>query len=263
MLRRLALAGMVALLVGGAACAQTPEPETPEPAQDDLFGISIEALRTRANAGDAEAQHTLGMRHFTGFGVPQDDVAAAAWHRQAEKQGHEDAQFYFGAKYANGEGVRQDYAEALVWLNRAIDNTVPSKREEYAEMRDQVQGFLDVNESKRTRAEAGDPNAQYDLARDYRFGNGVPQNYAEALVWYRRAADNFRWEGLFSARAQGAVTRPTAKPWLTVTAECPEQPSLLTLRDSWGPPPLAAKSLLSHTLKRSTMVCRHTRSHEG
>ena len=169
MLRRLALAGMVALLVGGAACAQTPEPETPEPAQDDLFGISIEALRTRANAGDAEAQHTLGMRHFTGFGVPQDDVAAAAWHRQAEKQGHEDAQFYFGAKYANGEGVRQDYAEALVWLNRAIDNTVPSKREEYAEMRDQVQGFLDVNESKRTRAEAGDPNAQYDLARDYRF----------------------------------------------------------------------------------------------
>ena len=41
-LHRLALAGMVAFLLGAAACA-----ETPEPAQDD----SIEATRTRANAG--------------------------------------------------------------------------------------------------------------------------------------------------------------------------------------------------------------------
>ena len=49
MLRRVTLAGMVALLVGGAPLAQTPEP-----AQDN----SIEAVRTRANAGDAEAQVT-------------------------------------------------------------------------------------------------------------------------------------------------------------------------------------------------------------
>ena len=41
-LHRWALAGMVAFLLGAAACA-----ETPEPAQDD----SIEATRTRANAG--------------------------------------------------------------------------------------------------------------------------------------------------------------------------------------------------------------------
>ena len=41
-LHRLALAGMVAFLLGAAACA-----ETPEPAQDD----SSEATRTRANAG--------------------------------------------------------------------------------------------------------------------------------------------------------------------------------------------------------------------
>ena len=44
MLPRLALAGMVALLVGAAPLAQTPEP-----AQDD----SIELVRTLANAGDA------------------------------------------------------------------------------------------------------------------------------------------------------------------------------------------------------------------
>ena len=84
-LRRLVLAGVVALLVGGAACAETPEPETPEPetpepetpdaqtpepAQDD----SIEAVRTRANAEDAEAQYNLGFMYATGQGVPEDDV---------------------------------------------------------------------------------------------------------------------------------------------------------------------------------------------
>ena len=69
-LRRLALAGMVALLVGAAPLAQTPEP-----AQDD----SIEALRTRANAGDAQAQFSLGLMCDFGLGVPQDDVEAYKW----------------------------------------------------------------------------------------------------------------------------------------------------------------------------------------
>ena len=45
-LRRLTLAGIVALLMGAAPLAKTPEP-----AQDD----SVEAVRTRANAGDAQA----------------------------------------------------------------------------------------------------------------------------------------------------------------------------------------------------------------
>jgi len=51
MLRRLALAGMVVVLVGG-----TPFAQTREAAQDDF----IESLRTRANAGDADAQFSLG-----------------------------------------------------------------------------------------------------------------------------------------------------------------------------------------------------------
>ena len=58
MLRRVTLAGMVALLLGAAPLAQTPEP-----AQDDIDDLIeaalIEALRTRANAGDASAQYIL------------------------------------------------------------------------------------------------------------------------------------------------------------------------------------------------------------
>ena len=52
MLPRLALAVMVALLLGAVPLAQTAEP-----AQDDSF--DFEALLTRANAGDASAQYIL------------------------------------------------------------------------------------------------------------------------------------------------------------------------------------------------------------
>jgi TPR repeat protein len=40
-----------------------------------------------------------------------------------------------------------------------------------------------------TRAEHGDAKAQFDVASAYYLGRGVSQDYAEALRWYRMAAD--------------------------------------------------------------------------
>ena len=97
-LRLSVLVAVTALLVGGAACA-----ETPEPAQDD----SIEAVRTRANGGDAEAQVTLGVMHAEGRGVPQDAVEAVAWYGKAAEQGLAEAQYNLGVMYAEGRGVPQ------------------------------------------------------------------------------------------------------------------------------------------------------------
>ena len=39
------------------------------------------------------------------------------------------------------------------------------------------------------RAEPGDANAQYELARLYYQGKGVPRDYAQAFSWYHKAAD--------------------------------------------------------------------------
>ena len=41
----------------------------------------------------------------------------------------------------------------------------------------------------RSKAEAGDPAAQYNLGGMYRSGEGVPKDAAEAVKWYRKAAD--------------------------------------------------------------------------
>ena len=129
-LRRLALAGMVAFLLGAAPLAQTPEP-----IQDDR----IEALRTRANAGDADAQTRLGSMYYFGLGVPQDDVEAVAWYRKAAEQGQADAQLSLGFMYSGGRGVPQDDVEAYKWFNLATTYAdAKGQRERFAEARDRA-----------------------------------------------------------------------------------------------------------------------------
>ena len=48
-------------------------------------------------------------------------------------------------------------------------------------------------------AESGDASAQYNLASMYYNGEGVPQNYNEAIRWYKKAADQE------DAKAQGVL----------------------------------------------------------
>jgi len=44
-------------------------------------------------------------------------------------------------------------------------------------------------EELRSRAEQGDASAQSYLGMKYDYGQGVPQDYAEAVKWYRLAAE--------------------------------------------------------------------------
>ena len=87
----------------------------PVQAQDNLSAQQLADLRARAEAGDTEAQFTLGVIYATGEGVPQDSAEAVRWYRLAAEQGYPDAQFALGFAYANGEGVPQDSAEAVRW----------------------------------------------------------------------------------------------------------------------------------------------------
>ena len=43
----------------------------------------IEAIRIKAEQGDAEAQFNLGILYDNGQGVPQDDAEALKWYRKA------------------------------------------------------------------------------------------------------------------------------------------------------------------------------------
>ena len=56
----------------------------------------VEALKAKAEQGDASAQFRLGFMYNTGEGVPQDDAEAVKWYRLAAEQGDASAQFNLG-----------------------------------------------------------------------------------------------------------------------------------------------------------------------
>ena len=103
-----------------------------EPTETD----DIAALRVMANAGDAEAQLSLGVMYANEHVVPQDYAQAVAWYRKAAEQGHAAAQFNLGFAYKYGEGVPQDYVEAHKWFNLAASRASAENQKQYAEGRD-------------------------------------------------------------------------------------------------------------------------------
>ena len=134
--RLAALAILAALALCVPVQAQTPE---------------IDALRVRAEAGDAEAQDDLGIMYANGRGVPEDDAEAVRWFRLAADQGVGTAQSNLGVMYHTGDGVTQDYAEPMRWYRLAAD-----------------QGYA---------------RAQSNLGLLYENGEGVSQDYVQAHMW--------------------------------------------------------------------------------
>ena len=67
-------------------------------------------LQKKAEAGDAEAQVTLGWMYYAGEDyagkeVPKDFVESAKWYRRAAEQGNAEAQSALGELYFRGIGV--------------------------------------------------------------------------------------------------------------------------------------------------------------
>jgi formylglycine-generating enzyme required for sulfatase activity len=85
--------------------------------------IGLQRTVDLANAGDADAQYSLGVLYGRGvwkhFEVPEDDAEAVKWFRLAAEQGHANAQFDLGKLYLHGFDVTQDYVEAYVWFSVA------------------------------------------------------------------------------------------------------------------------------------------------
>ena len=80
---------------------------------------------------------------------------------------------------------------------KASDSVLTATRQEVIlAIQEAVQG-TDVNRIL-NRADAGDSIAQYEMALRYADGEGVPQNYRDAMAWFAKAAangnDNAQWK---------------------------------------------------------------------
>ena len=127
---------VVAVLIWGIL-AWFPLDQGPTPETD--------ALRARAEAGDAEAQFSLGGMYEYGVGVPQDYVEAVRWHRLAADQGHAGGQSALAGMYSDGEGVSRDRVEAHMLLNLAAAQPRP-ERETYVRGRDRAADLMTADQ---------------------------------------------------------------------------------------------------------------------
>jgi hypothetical protein len=118
------------------------------------------ALPPLAQAGDADAQVSLGYMYQNGQSFEQSYSRAAHWYRRAAEQGHALAQFALGELYAGGLGLEQDYFMAAYWF--------------------------------RVAALGDNVSAQMRLAHLYENGLGLARDYAAAALWYSRVSQASR-----------------------------------------------------------------------
>jgi TPR repeat protein len=191
----------------------SPQPRSPEkPVQSQLTATESSSLRAKAEGGDASAQFSLGKAYEEGNGVPQDDETAAKWYRKAADQHDAVAENHLGVMYRTGRGVDRDKEESVRWYHKAAKRGNPQALFNLGVSYYNGDGvpsdstlaycwFLLAQEAgnpaaddavKRSAEEGGQkvtPEALLQIASMYEKGTDLPQSYADAAKWYRKAAD--------------------------------------------------------------------------
>jgi TPR repeat protein len=154
-MKKLTIAFLAALAVHGSALAGFAEGANAYNARN--YALALKEITPLARAGNADAEHLLGLMYYMGRGVPRDYRQAFAWHYKAAQQGKADAQYVVGAMYYTGNAVPQDEKLAVQWFHKA--------------------------------AEQGHPEAQYALGLMYRSHvAGLPQDVVIAYMLWNLAA---------------------------------------------------------------------------
>tara|TARA_R110000787_G_scaffold262422_2_gene367862 strand:+ start:12886 stop:13635 length:750 start_codon:yes stop_codon:yes gene_type:complete len=139
----------------------------------------------------AVASYEDGLRAYK---ADQVSAARELW-EQAAEAGDKRAQFELGRLYERGKGriLRRDFASAIKWYNAAAEQAYPeafyalgSMSENGDGMRqDYLQALRYYNLAVR---HAGLPKAYFAVGQMYFHGRGVPQDYLKAIESYISAA---------------------------------------------------------------------------
>ena len=154
---------------------------------------SLDELRKRAEAGDAEAQYSLFLKYKEGESPVEDRPEAVAWLRKAAEAGHAMAQVTLGLLYREGKrGVARNPEEAVQWFRKAAEQGNASGESELGLMYERGEGVSkDEAEAVRWYTRAADhglPISKFDLAFMYENGRGVPADVDKAIALYEESA---------------------------------------------------------------------------
>jgi len=179
------------LLAIPASSAQTVNPQTGavcEPQPTD-----IDALRSKAETGDASAEYELGRSILSPRPTDSELASAMPWFRRSAEQGYAPAEYMYGSFFREG---RWENPKQLVywWTQAAEKGNVHAQLwlgVFYEQGRDGVErDYFQAFKWLSMAAKQGQPDAQVTLGQMYENGESVPQDYGLAAYWYRKAADH-------------------------------------------------------------------------
>lgn len=121
----------------------------------------------------------------------RDFATAFAIYRDLAERGDATAQYALGRMYARGEGVPKDADQARYWFGMGRDQGNALKAYNKGDFATALQIY-------RPLADKGQVLAEYILGLMYANGQGVPENYGEALKWLQKAAEHGEAKAQFS-----------------------------------------------------------------
>ena len=140
------------------------------------YKLAYQEFHDSALEGDPVAEYRLGYLYEGGLGVAMDLKLASEWYQKSASNGNTDA------------------ASAQKRLARqAIDAQVARGFEYYG-----ARQYKEAYQEWYSAALAGSSVAQNNVANFYYNGLGVSVDYAQALSWFRRAADQNNSEAQYS-----------------------------------------------------------------
>ena len=179
------------LLASPASSAQTVNPPTGavcEPQPTDM-----DAVRNKAETGDASAEYELGRSMLSPRPMDTEVASAMPWFRRSAEQGYAPAEYMYGSVFRDGrwenpkqlvywwtKAAEQGNVHAQLWLGAFYEQG------RYGIERDYFKAFRWLSMA----AKQGQPDAQVTLGQMYEDGEGVSQDYRLAAYWYRKAADH-------------------------------------------------------------------------
>jgi TPR repeat protein len=174
------------------------------------FAASVSALKYAADGGQPLARWKLGKMYASGDGVQHDDYKAFQYFTQIVSSFDQDI-----ADPREIPIISSAFVSIGVYSLSGIPNTVVKRNPQRA---------LEMFHYAATNF--GDAHAQFNLARMYLDGNGVPKNARQAIPWLNYAADKNHTEAqavlgdiLFSGSAGMPVRRSLGLMYLTLARE--------------------------------------------
>lgn len=144
-----------------------------------------------ADKGIPMAQHNLALKYYWGEVVDKNINKAVDLLVEAANQGYRHAQKMLGSIYSDGKELEPDIEKAIFWYMKAANQNDTEAQVSLGTL------YLLSDDKKpmaytwlKKAADAGDIDAFANLGYCYATGTGVRQNIQEALVYFKKSAEN-------------------------------------------------------------------------